>query len=727
MPVDRPTFSESWHRVASLRPRLRAGAQVHRQHFRGRMWHVLQDPASNDYFRLSESAYHFVALLDGRRTVRDAWRICEDQLGDAAPTQGEAIQLLGQLYTSNLLMAELAPDAEGLLKRYRKRRAREVQGYLTSLLFARIPLIDPDRFLERWVGVFGRAFTWPGLIVWLALLATAGYFLAGRTGELVGRTDSLFAAANLPLLYAALVVTKVCHEFGHGFAVKRFGRVTGTSGEVHTMGVMLLVFMPLPYVDASSAWAFRRKRHRVVVGAAGMLVELAIAATAAIVWAHTGHSALRGVCYNIMFIASVSTLLFNGNPLLRYDAYYILSDLLEIPNLAPRSRQYLMYLVRRYVYGAKRLQNPAHTAGERAWFVFYGIASTVYRTFIFAMILLFVTDRLPRQFALVAAACAVLAAFMWLCVPLGKFVKYLATSQELARTRPRAVAITSAVILALVAAVGAIPAPDRVKVEGVVEPVDLTEIHAREGGFVEGWVGEPGRVPEGAVLAELREDQFDIDLARLQGRLAELKRKRSAARAPGTGDTAALPVIEDYIAQTREEIARLQRRKADLRVTAPGDGLWVPERREGMVGRYAEPGEKLGRFVGLSDVRVLAVVDQADKRLLDDAGDRVEIRVRGRPEVHTYGRRTQTLPVGTRKLPSAALGYAAGGTIATDPEDREGTRAAEPVFQVRVRPEGRAELRPGQRVVLRFETGRKPLAVQWWHSLRRLVQRRFKI
>ena len=146
MPVDRPTFSESWYRVTALRPRLRATVQVSRQYFRGQMWHVLQDPGANQFFRLNEAAYHFVAMPDGRRTVGEVWHGCRDEVGHAAPTQGDASQRRGQLYASNLLRAELPPDAEGLLKRYKKRRLREVQGYMTNLLFIRIPLIDPDHF-----------------------------------------------------------------------------------------------------------------------------------------------------------------------------------------------------------------------------------------------------------------------------------------------------------------------------------------------------------------------------------------------------------------------------------------------------------------------------------------------------------------------------------------------------------------------------------------------------
>ena len=196
MPGDRPTFSEAWYRVAELRPRLRATVRVHRQHFRGRMWYVIQDPASNLFFRVNDAAYRFVGLLDGRRTVAEVWRICNEQIGDAAPTQGEAIQLLGQLYTSNLLRADLPPDTAGLFRRYRKRVTREVQGYLMNLLFIRIPLLDPDHFLNRCVGLFGCVFSKVGFALWLGLVGAGLYAIAGRGGDLIDRASGMYSIAK---------------------------------------------------------------------------------------------------------------------------------------------------------------------------------------------------------------------------------------------------------------------------------------------------------------------------------------------------------------------------------------------------------------------------------------------------------------------------------------------------------------------------------------------------
>src|SRR3954469_4583316 len=144
MPIERPTFHESWYRVETLHPRLRSTVQVSRQHFRGQQWHVIQDHSNNMFFRLAEPAYRFIGLLDGKRSVGDAWRIANETLGDDAPTQGEVIQLLGQLYTGNLLQADVTADTQTLFARYKKRKHREITSYLMNIMFSRIPILDPD-------------------------------------------------------------------------------------------------------------------------------------------------------------------------------------------------------------------------------------------------------------------------------------------------------------------------------------------------------------------------------------------------------------------------------------------------------------------------------------------------------------------------------------------------------------------------------------------------------
>src|SRR4029077_13640502 len=174
------------------------------------------------------------------------------------------------------------------------------------------------------------------------------------------------------MMSVSFLVLKALHELGHGYAVKAFG------GTVHEIGIMFLVFAPMPYVDASAASEFRSKWQRALVGAAGMLVEVFIAALALYVWLAVEQGLVRAFAYNVIVVAGISTVIFNGNPLLRYDGYYILSDLLEIPNLAQRATRYWGHLVYSYLFRTEG-QEFSGTPGERAWFLFYAPSAFAYR------------------------------------------------------------------------------------------------------------------------------------------------------------------------------------------------------------------------------------------------------------------------------------------------------------------------------------------------------------
>ena len=728
MAVDRPTFHESWYRVAQLRPRLLSSVQVHRQHFRGQMWYVLENPSNNEFSRISVEAYRFVGMLDGRRTVAEVWRICNEQLGDGAPTQGEVIQLLGQLYCSNLLYAELAPDTEGLFSRYRTRIKRQVQGFLTNLLFIRIPLLDPDHFLDRWIGIVGWLFSWIGLVLWLTIMTAGLYFVVGNIKELIYQSSDVLAPDNLVLLYLSMIIIKVCHEFGHAFACKRFGRLNGRGGQVHVMGVMFLVFVPLPYVDASSAWAFRKKWRRAIVGMSGVIVELAGAAIAAIVWANTSTGTLHIIAYNIIFVASISTLMFNGNPLLRFDAYYVLSDLVEIPNLSQRSKSYIYYLVKKYCWKLKGTHNPANSPGEMVWFVFYGIASTAYRIFICIRILLFLNDRLPEALFILVPFFAVSAIIAWVLVPIGKFIRYLATSGELSRSRGRAVASTLGGLALIIACIGILRVADYCRIEGIVEPVDLAIVHAESDGFVTDFLPTDQTVTPGEkALIQAMNPKLE---AEKKGLLADLRSLEVKQRIAQMEEIAAAQILAEQIEALQEKIARVEFELSSLFVQPTLSGSWISPDIEKTKGNYLRRGEQIGIVASLDDVRIRATAGQELAALLvEQAYEQLEIRVKGRPDVMLTGRIEKIFPAGLEVLPSEALGYAVGGNMPTVAQDPSGKKAAEQFFEIRIRPNPDSSVRllSGQRVVVRIQLPSKPLAAQWWRSVRQLFQRRFHI
>jgi len=754
VPIERPTFHESWYRVASLHPRLRSTVQISRQHFRGQGWHVVQDHTNNAFFRLPEPAYRFLGLLNGTRTVAEAWTLTNDQLGDEAPTQGEVIQLLGQLYTSNLLQAEVSPDAHTLFARYKKRRSREITGYLMNILFARIPLVDPDAFLNRWNSLLGLIFSPVGVLAWIALIASAIYAIMSRPNWQTGLTSSahsILSPENLLWMYIAFAGIKAVHEMGHAISCKKFSKQAGSGGEVHIIGLMLLIFTPVPYVDASSSWALTNKWHRVIIGAAGMWVEFGIAAIAAIVWANTADAHwLHAFCYNIMFIASFSTLIFNANPLLRYDGYYIMSDILEIPNLGQRSKEYLYYLVKRYVWNVKQARSPAYGTSEKGWFVFYAIASFLMRITVSLSIILYLLTVLDGALVLLAAGMAIAAVVGWVLYPIGKFMHYLGTSLELSRVRNRAIGTSAAFGLLVVFLVGIVPFPARARAQGVVEPLYVQEIYPGQDGFVQtvqqNFPRDRYNMPraaEGDLL--LQAENHDLRAER-QSLLAErdhllAKRNKAFAQDMSVSSTVQSDALDKQIAAADSQIANIDERLSRLSLRSPIAGTIVLPTLEQQKFAFLQQGNKLGLVVGTDHLIIrAAVANEAAGPLNSESDRRVEIRLRGRPDVLLTGRIAALYPAGSNKLPSAALGYALGGDLATASDDRDGTKTTERFFEVRIdqlhlesaspdilneaKIHNRVPLLPGQTVIVRFNFTPKPLIVQAWTALQQLFQRK---
>ena len=298
-------FSSSWYRIASLQPRLKGHIQIHRQHYRGQLWYVLQDFSSSLNHRFSPQAHYVISLMNGSRNFQEIWELALEHLGDDAPTQDEMVKLLGQLHGSDLLLCDVPPDTLELFQRYERKQRGKWMQRLWSPLSIRFPLWDPNAFLDRWLFLVRPLFGWFGLLLWMLVVTTAVVLAASHWVDLSRDvSDRVWAPGNLVLLFFVYPVVKLLHELGHAFSTKVWG------GEVHEMGMMLLVFMPIPYVDASSAWGFRDKKKRAIVGAAGMAVELFLAALALFVWLNVEQGIVRAIAYNVMLIGGVSTLFF---------------------------------------------------------------------------------------------------------------------------------------------------------------------------------------------------------------------------------------------------------------------------------------------------------------------------------------------------------------------------------------------------------------------------------
>jgi putative peptide zinc metalloprotease protein len=723
----RPTFSESWYRVAALKPKLRAGAQISRQFYRGDRWYVVRDPAGNQFHRLSDAAYRFVGLLDGRRTVEEAWDLVGGQLADDAPTQPEVIHVLSQLYAANLLETNITPDAMVLLRRHKKLVQQKMQNRLMNVLFPRLRLWDPDRFLCRWLPVAKVLFSKFGAVVWLIVVGSALAVVLPRWQELKAAASSTLDfqhnIQNVFLLYATFVVIKSIHELGHAFACRRFG------GECHELGVMLLVLVPTPYVDASTAWSFPSKWERAFVGLAGMIVELFVAALCAFVWRFTNADAyplVSQLAYNAMFVASVSTVIFNGNPLLRYDGYYILSDLLEIPNLRQKSTEYTLGLIKRHIFRLK-LQQPLPPVGQRIWLLSYSVASSIYRVFIGLMIVIIVFTKVP----IVGVLMAIGGVVTWGCVPLYQLVKYLALDPELHRKRTRAISFSLAVAAAVLLLVFQVRFPVHVDFAGMVQPDDPVNaegivqsgvLKSAASGRVVAILARDGEIVKaGDTIIQLDDPTVRQDLAVYTARFREIEAKMRQARVEDQ-----IEFIKDSedLKVVQKQLKDAERQESELTISAPFTGqLVAPDLRQ-LTDTYVQRGQEIGRVAVLDKLVIKGDIDQSDFQLIHGTESvKVEVRLAGMLGHAIPGGKLRLPPAGVMQVVHPSIGTRGNGEIPIDPRDPNGLRTQIPTFEAWVKLDNAGgQIKPGQRAYVRLTVDRRSLAWKWTNMFLQLFQ-----
>jgi putative peptide zinc metalloprotease protein len=678
---------------------------------------VLQDPLSGRFYRFSPAAHQIIGLLDGKRSVHEAWELAAEQLGDDAPGQEEVIRLLSQLHSADVLQSDVPPDSLELFRRYQRQEKMRWKQRFMSPLALRFPLFDPEKMLQAWLPFVRPIFSWAGFIAWLAIIVAACVTASMHWSELTENfADRVLAPQNLLFLWLAYPAVKALHELGHAFATKVWG------GEVHEIGVMLLVFMPVPYVDASAASAFREKRKRMVVGAMGIMTEMLLAALALFVWLSAELGIVRGVAYNIMLIGGVSTLFFNGNPLLRFDGYYILADALEMPNLGKRSNGYLGYLIQRYLFGLESAISPANSPRERKWFVFYSITSFCYRLFIMFAIVLFVAGK----FFVIGILLACWSVFMMLVMPSIKMLKILFSGPLLEQKRTRAVTVSAACIASIVAVLTLLQVPLWTRAEGVVWLPDRAIIRAGADCFISRYVSEPDSVVDAnQVLIRCEDPLLDAAARKLRARTTELEAMFASQK---RSDRVAARITEEELRVVAADLGDIERRISELDIRSPLAGRFIVPRSRDLPGRFVSQGEVIGYLVTPEVKSVHMVIPQDDVGLLRTNIESIEVRMVDRIEQAYPARIIRQVPGGTNMLPSAALGSAGGGRLDIDLRDSEGKRTLETVFEYELEL-GTANVDSpiGTRVLVRIGHGSEPLAGQWYRRLRQVFLRTFNV
>lgn len=733
-----PLASAHWHRLADARPSLAGHVRVVRQWVRGQRWHVLQDSRNGRSCRLNAAAYEVAARLDGRLSLQALWTQLEARADSLPgqpepPTQDEVLDIVRQLHGQRMLSFDQPPDFGALNlpgapaaqaaatpeEPASPDAATALQAPRNHILAWRLPLLDPQAWLMRAEPLARAVFSRTGLLLWSLLMM-------GLLGGLLLHAASLQAHAHAwlatprYLLLASLCypAMKAIHEAAHALAVKRWG------GEVREAGITLMMLMPVPYVDASAAHGFVHAWQRAMVSAAGIMAELSLAAIGLWCWRWTDAGLAHDIGFVLWFVGGVSTVLFNANPLQRLDGYHLLVDAGQLPNLAPRSKQWWQEAMAAWLQGPGAPEGHAGARkllpaqGEHIWLMAYAPLAWLYQVVLWSGITLW----LGSLHSWLGWALGAFTVWQSLCLPMWRWMKMawraLLWSPPAGAGPRQAAPRWRALSLLCLPALLCLPWPDRTLVQGVVWAPDEALVRPQADGFVEAVHRPDGaRVQAGDLLVTLRNPRL---VAQRQRVGAQLEQAEQGAFANIGRDLGKAGQAGEQITRWQAELAHIDAQLAALQIRARHAGRLVLPQAADLNGRYLHRGDLLGHVLDGTPPLVRVVVPEDELSTLRAQTQAVSVlhRTAGMRQASPASLLRDTIAA-TRQLPSAALSSDMGGDTQTEAQDEHHLRTLRPVVTMDVRmlrpsPTGLDTERLGERAWVRFDRGWSPLPWQAW-------------
>jgi putative peptide zinc metalloprotease protein len=724
-------------RKLSMRVRPDLIARQHR--YQGRVSWVVKDPVGLKYFRFQAGEYFILRLLDGDISLDEIKERFEREFPPEKITVEELQQFIGSLHRSGLILANVPGQGVQLKQRHDERQRKELLAALTNILSIRFKGIDPERILT-WMDPYVSWLFRPWAVAaWFMLVLSALTLVMVQFDVFQAKLPAFhqfFNVENAWLLAVALAVTKILHEFGHGVTCKHFG------GECHEMGVLVLVLTPCLYCNVSDSWMLPSKWQRAMIGAGGMYVELAIASVCTFIWWFSEPGLLNYLALSTMFVCSVSTVIFNGNPLLRYDGYYILSDIMEIPNLRQKSTDILSRKMAWWCLGIESPHDPFLPERNQLFFALYTVAAAIYRWIVTFSILWFLYKVFePYRLEIIGQIITVMAMYGLFLQPVYKMVKFFWVPGRVDKVKKPRMYGTLAVITALVLAFVYIPLPYEVMCTLEIEPHKPEMIYVVTPGRLEEILVEPGQqVQANQTVARLKNLDLEDAIATLEGQrnqtAAELESLRDM-RFPDPKTAAAQidqvrETLESYEKQLKQRL--YDRSKLTLVANRPGTVLpppelpHPPESKSQLPGWYGSPlrERNLGALLTEStlfcevgdpqQMKATLVIDQADIEFVH-LGQDVRIQLNELPGHRLHGTLTAIASEELKQSPKQ-LSNKAGGELATKTDEAGVERPMSPSYQATV-PLGNTDglLRTGLRGRAKIDAGYRTLGQRAWRYL----------
>lgn len=710
-------FSPLWYRAANLKPKWRLHVRADRQVSRQQVWYVFSNSAGARSSRIDSAAYALIGRCDGQVTLEEIWQALLKKDAEQAPTQDQVLSTMTQLVGDGFLECESWPDIGQLIHNDEVAATAKRSAKLNPLSI-RVPLGNPSRLLRRHTRWAHRLFSYGGLTVWLVLLLAAGLVCVGNFDELSTHAQTWLNTPRYWLLaWFCFVPVKLIHEWAHALAVRRFG------GQVKEVGIGILMLFPAPYVDASEANRFSSSRARALVSAAGILAELAMAAIGVLIWYSSEPGWLRDIAFTVAFIGGVSTLMFNANPLMRMDGYFVLSDWAQLPNLSTRSASHWQNVLQQSLLGVAATRPVQTAVGERKWLLAYAPAALAYRLAISLWLVLWIGE-FNRWLGILTG----LLMIFWIAiVPLNRL---LVNARQSAQSYRQRLLAPSRLLLAigLLALLGAVvPFPDQRIAEGVVWTDEHNQLRAPIEGFVAAkQIRNTSSVRRDELVLLLEDPVLNAERQRLIQRRPGLQSELYASLRT---DPARSSMVQEQLGSLEASLARIDERIAQLQIQAGSDGELSITTPQDLPGRFVKQGEVVGVIKTRRAPIIRVALDQDEAARVTSESKGVSVRLAELPGQALAAHLHRQQPAAATKLPSAALAEVNGGSIQIDPKDKDGTKPAYPTFliDVELANESGASRHAalGGRAQVKFEFGYAPLWSQLARTMRQTIRTRF--
>lgn len=630
---------------------------------------TLFDPLRHVFFQLGKLEY-VVLTHWASGTTKDLAAALERE----GVTGEEASELLSSVIefgvANNLVKRE---DRESIEALNRQRQAMQKSWWrwlVDNYLFIRIPLVKPDAFLKRTLPrvqfLFAR-----GIVVAFVLGAVLGLYLVSRQWDAFITSFLYFFSFEGLIAYGlGLAVVKVIHELGHAYMAARFGC------RVPTMGVALLVMMPMLYTDTTSAWRLRSRRQRLMIDCAGIMAELGVAVIATLAWVVLPEGSLRSVAFILATTSWVMSLAINTSPFMRFDGYYVLSDLTGIPNLQSRAFALGRWKLREVLFDLRDPPPedlPRHT---RNWMVVYAYATWLYRLILFIGIALLVYHMFFKALGIILFVVEIM---VFVARPIMTELKQWNAMRDRikASRRTKRLAIAGGIVFLLLA----LPTDTRISAPAILSTVKSQPMIAGEPALLTNMLVSNGQaVKAGTIIAQLTSSDIDREIARTKVRIAQLEAQSGRATADDE-DRANLLVLRSDLAGQRLSLAGLLARRQKLVLVAPSDGVIADVPLDMTPGRWLGGRETIARLISPNAYDVQAYVKEGDLwRLEAGAGARF---VPDDPVQRSRAARLdQIAAAATENIVFPMLGSSQGGPIPVDEETDGGLKPREAIYRI---------------------------------------------